>query len=137
MNVRVREMPETSRRTVLGAGRGLLGLVVVGVDETSADAAAPARPPARRDFTTSLHKVFTTRHGGHLHRLRLTAIQNLPHARAAHRDVCFSLLFKPVGGAVLPDGIYHLKRAGRPAHSLFLVRIGTGTTLQAIVNRAH
>jgi len=130
-------MPEASRRTVLGAGLGLLGLAVVGVDESSADAAVVAVPLERRHFTTSLHKVFTTRHGGRTHRLRLTAIQNLPHARAAHRQVCFSLLFTPVGGAELPDGIYHLKRAGRPAHSLFLVRIGTGTTLQAIVNRAH
>ena len=130
-------MPETSRRTVLGAGLGLLGLVVVGVDDSTAEAAPTAHPPARRDFTPLLHKVFTTRHGGRTHRLRLTAIHNLPHAAAAHRQQCFSMLFTPVGGAVLPDGIYHLKRAGRPAHSLFLVRIGTGTTLQAIVNRAH
>ena len=137
MNVRVREMPETSRRTVLGAGLGLLGLVVVGVDDSTAEAAPTVHPPARRDFTPLLHKVFTTRHGGRTHRLRLTAIHNLPHAAAAHRQQCFSMLFTPVGGAVLPDGIYHLKRAGRPAHSLFLVRIGTGTTLQAIVNRAH
>ena len=130
-------MPEISRRTVLGAGLGLLGLVVVGVDEAGADAATVARPLERRHFAGSLHKVFTTRHGGRTHRLRLTGIHNLPHARAAHRQVCFSLLFTPVGGAVLPDGIYHLKRAGRPADALFLVRIGTGTTLQAIVNRAH
>lgn len=129
-------MPHPTRRTVLGAGLGVLGLAIVGVDAPAAEAAAPSGL-RRRDFTSSLRKTFVTHHGGRTHRLRLTAIQNLPHASAAHHDQCFSLLFTPAGRAVLPDGIYRLKRAGHPARSLFLVRVGTGRTMQAIVNRAH
>jgi len=129
-------MHEPSRRTVLGAGLGLLGLVVVGVDEPTAEAAT-ASAPARRHYAPAVGKVFTTHHAGRTYRLRLTAIQNLQHASSAHREQCFSLLFEPVGRAALHDGIYRLRRAGRPTHSLFLVRIGTRRTLQAIVNRAH
>lgn len=129
-------MQQPSRRTVLGAGLGLLGLVVVGVDESNAEAATAAAP-ARHQYTPALGKVFTTHHAGRTDRLRLTAIQNLPHASPAHREQCFSLLFEPLGRAVLHDGSYPLRRPGQPTHSLFLVRIGTGRTLQAIVNRAH
>jgi hypothetical protein len=121
---------------VLGAGLGLLGLAVVGVGETAADAATvPA--PERADYTAALHKVFTVQYRGRTHRLTLTAVQNLPHTSVAHRQRCFSLLFTPVGSSVLPDGIYVLKRVGVPTHSLFLARVGTGRTLQAVVNRAR
>jgi hypothetical protein len=129
-------MLEPSRRTVLGAGLGSLALVFVGVDETAADA-APASAPVRHDYAPAVHKVFTAHHAGRSHRLTLTAVQDLPHASAAHRRYCFSLLFTPAGGTALPDGIYTLKRTGVPTHSLFLGRIGTGRTLQAVVNRAH
>jgi hypothetical protein len=129
-------MHNPSRRTVLGAGLGLLGLVVVGVDESAADAATMSAP-VRADYTAALHKVFTVRHGGRTHRLTLTAVQNLPHTSAAHRQRCFSLVFTPAGSSVLPDGIYALKRVGVPTHSLFLARVGTGRALQAVVNRAR
>jgi len=129
-------MQEPSRRAVLGAGLGVLGLVVVGIDQPAADAAT-ASAPVRYDYTPAVHKVFTVRHGGRTHRLTLTAVQNLPHTSPAHRRYCFSLLFTPSGRTVLPDGIYRLKRTGVPTHSLFLARIGTGRTLQAVVNRAR
>jgi hypothetical protein len=129
-------MHETSRRTVLGAGLGSLVLVIAGVDETGADAAT-ASAPVRRDYASSVGKVFTVRHNGRTNRLSLTAVQNLPHASAANRQYCFSLLFTPAGRAVLHDGIYTVQRAGVPTHSLFLGRVGTGRTLQAVVNRAY
>jgi hypothetical protein len=129
-------MHEVSRRTALGAGLGLIGLAVVGVNESTAEAAG-ASAPLRSHYASSVRKVFTARHGGRTYRLTLTAVQNLPHSRAAHRPYCFSLLFTPAGRTVLPDGIYTLVRAGVPTHSLFLSRVGTGRTLQAVVNRAH
>ena len=129
-------MLEPSRRTVLGTGLGLLGLAVIGTGQLRADAAA-ARGPVRHDYTSSLRRAFTVHHAGRSHRLTLRAVQDLPHARAAHHRYCFSLLFTPAGRTALPDGIYTLRRAGVPTHSLFLARIGTGRTLQAVVNRAH
>ncbi|HZC53222.1 MAG TPA: hypothetical protein VE441_12095 [Mycobacterium sp.] len=129
-------MHEPSRRTVFSAGLGLVGLMVVGVDAPGADAAtAPAA--VRRDYASSVGKVFTARHHGRIHRLMLTAVQDLPHTSAADRQYCFSLLFTPAGRAVLHDGIYTVQRAGVPTHSLFLGRVGTGRTLQAVVNRAY
>jgi hypothetical protein len=128
-------MHEPSRRTVLGAGLGSLALVIVGVNEAGADAATMSAP-IRRHYGSSVGKVFTVHHGGRTHRLTLTAVQNLPHASAAHRQYCFSLLFTPAGRAVLHDGIYTVQRHGVPTHSLFLGRVGTGRTLQAVVNRA-
>lgn len=129
-------MYEPSRRAVLGVGLGSLVLAIVGVDATAADAATDVGP-VRRDYASSVGKVFTVRHAGRTHRLRLTAVQHLPHTRAAQRQQCFSLLFTPTGGRELPDGIYALKRTNVRTHSLFLGRIGTGRTLQAVVNRAH
>jgi hypothetical protein len=129
-------MHEPSRRTVLGAGLGLLGLVVVGVDAPAAEGVS-VLAPQRRHYTPALHKAFTVRHAGRSLRLTLTAVQNVPHTSPAHRQDCFSLLFTPAGRTVLPDGIYMLKRAGVPTHSLFLSRVGTGRTLQAVVNRVH
>ena len=129
-------MYEPSRRAVLGVGLGSLVLAIVGVDETAADAATGAGP-VRRDYASSIGKVFTVRHAGRTHRLTLTAVQDLPHTTKAQRQLCFSLLFTPVGGSVLSDGIYALKRTNVATHSLFLGRIGTGHTLQAVVNRAH
>jgi hypothetical protein len=129
-------MHEPSRRTVLGAGLGLLGLVVVGVDAPAAEGVS-VLAPQRRHYTPALHKAFTVRHAGRSLRLTLTAVQNLPHTNVADRQCCFSLLFTPAGSAVLHDGIYAVRRTGVPTHSLFLGRVGTGRTLQAVVNRAH
>ena len=113
-------MHEPSRRAVLGAGLGLLGLVVVGVDESAAEAAT-ASAPVRADYAAAVHQVFTVRHGGRIHRLTLTAIQNLPHTRAAARQRCFSLLFTPAGSGVLRCGsgserrmLRRARRASRP-----------------------
>ena len=129
-------MHEPSRRAVLGAGLGSLVLVIVGVDETGAGATT-ASAPVRRDYTSSVGKVFTVHHGGRTNRLTLTAVHDLPHASAADRQYCCSLLFTPAGRAVLHDNIYTVQRTGVPTHSLFLGRVGTGRTLQAVVNRAH
>lgn len=128
-------MHEPSRRAVLGAGLGSLALVIVGIDETAADAATGSGP-VRRDYASSVGKVFTVHRDGHTNRLTLTAVHNLPHTSKADRQYCFSLLFKPAGRATPHDGIYTVQRAGVPTHSLFLGRIGTGHTLQAVVNRA-
>jgi hypothetical protein len=129
-------MHEPSRRAVLGVGLSSLVLAIVGIDETAADAAA-ASAPVRRDYASSVGKVFTVQHNGRTRRLTLTAVQNLPHTNVADRQCCFSLLFTPAGSAVLHDGIYAVRRTGVPTHSLFLGRVGTGRTLQAVVNRAH
>jgi len=129
-------MQTPSRRAVLGVGLGSLVLAIVGVDETAADAATAAGP-VRRDYASSIGKVFTVQHAGRTHRVTLTAVQDLPYTNAAQRQRCFSLLFTPAGRNELPDGIYALKRTGVRTHSLFLGRIGTGRTLQAIVNRTH
>jgi len=115
---------------------GLRTAALVGVDATAADAATDAGP-VRRDYASSVGKVFTVSHAGRTHRLKLTAVQHLPHTHRAQRQQCFSLLFTPTGGRELPDGIYALKRTNVRTHSLFLCRVGTGRTLQAVVNRAH
>ncbi|MGH8862922.1 MAG: DUF6916 family protein [Jatrophihabitantaceae bacterium] len=120
---------------MLGAALGLVGLVVVGVDESAADAATVSAP-VRADYTAALHKVFTVQHRGRTHRLTLTAVQNLPHTSIAERQRCFSLLFTPARSSALPEGIYAPKCVGVPTHSLFLTHVGTARTLQAIVNRA-
>ena len=127
-------MHEPSRRSVLAVGLGSLVLAIVGVDET-ADAATEAAP-ARRDYASSVGKVFTVQHAGRTHRLTLTAVHDLPHTSAAQRQRCFSLLFTPAGNSALPDAIYAPKRTNVPTHSLFLGRVGTGRTLQAVINRA-
>jgi len=129
-------MHNPSRRAVLGAGLGLLGLAVVGVDEAPAGAATVSAP-LRSDYAAAVHKVFTVRHDGRTHRLTLTAVQNLPHTSAGQRQRCFSLLFTPAGRTVLPDGIYRVRRLGVPTQSLFLARVGAGRTVQAVINRAH
>jgi len=121
---------------VLGASLGLLGLAVVGVDQSAADAAT-APGPVRNDYASSVGKAFTVQYAGGSYSLTLTALQDLPNASAANSKYCFSLLFTPAGSSVLPDGIYALKRANVPTYSLFLGRVGTGRTLQAVVNRAY
>ena len=135
MSGQVTLMHEPSRRTVLGAGLGLLGLAVVGVDLPQAEAATTSGP-TRKDYATSVGKAFTVAYRGANYRLTLTALQDLPNASTADSQYCFSLLFTPAGTTTLPDGIYTLKRTGVPTYSLFLGRVGTGRTLQAVVNRA-
>lgn len=129
-------MHSPSRRAVLGAGLGLLGLAVVGVEEAPAGAAMVSAP-VRADYAAALYKVFTARHGGRTDRLTLTAVQDLPYTSAGQRQQCFSLLFTPAGRTVLPDGIYRVSRVGVPTQSLFLARVGAGRTVQAVINRAH
>jgi hypothetical protein len=125
-----------TRRTVLGAGLGAIGLAVVGIRPSAADAAT-ASGPVRVNYAASVGKAFTVRYAGAIHSLTLTALQDLPNARITDRPYCFSLLFTPSGSSVLPDGIYALQRTGVPTYSLFLGRVGTGRTLQAVVNRAY
>ena len=126
-------MPDASRRAVLGTGLGLVALAVVGVDRSAAGAATT---PAllRSQYVPALNAVFTAQRGGQAWRLTLTAIQDLPFA-TAQSQCCFSLFFTPAGGAVLTDGIYTLTRAGVPTHALFLGRVGTRRTVQAVVNQ--
>jgi hypothetical protein len=125
-----------SRRTVLGGGLGVLGVAVVGLEQPMARAAT-AQGPVRNDFVASVGKTFTVQYAGGTYRLTLTALQDLPNASAADAEYCFSLMFRPAGTSVLPDGIYSPRRSGVPRYSLFLGRVGTGRTLQAVVNRAY
>ena len=127
---------EPSRRMVLGAGLGALGVAIVGVNQSSAEAAT-ATGPVRSDYATSVGKVFTVPYNGSTMNLTLTAVQDLPNSTAANSKYCFSLLFTPAGSSVLRDGIYPLKRAGVPTYSLFLGRVGTARNVQAVVNRAY
>jgi hypothetical protein len=129
-------MPEPCRRTVLGAGLGLIGLAVVGVERSAAEAAT-ASGPVRSDYASSVGKGFTVQYGGGTYNLTLTALRDLPNAKVAYSQYCFSLLFTPSGTTSLPDGIYAVKRPGVPTYSLFLGRVGTARCLEAVVNRAY
>src|SRR5690348_7794012 len=96
---------EPSRRAVLAGSLGLLGVALVGVEQSTA-VAATAQGPVRSDYAASVGKSFAVRYAGGTYRLTLTALQDLPNARPADSDACFSLMFRPAGTGVLPDGIY-------------------------------
>ncbi len=131
-------MVEVSRRVVLGAGVAAAGLVITGMPAVAE--AAPARPrphgAQRSDYSRLIGRRFTAVSGTSRRALTLVAIKNLPRASAAQRETCFNLIFEPVGTRSLPEGIYRLQRSGARSNDLFLSGVGTGRTVQALVNRA-
>lgn len=129
-------MGDVSRRAVLGAGAGLIGLVVLGVDEPDASAATP-RLPRRSDYSRSVRGVFTATHGKRTYKVRLTRIHDVAGTRAKQRESSFNLVFTPVGRTRLPDGIYAVRRRGVRPHTLFLSGVGTNGAMQALVNRSR
>ena len=125
-----------SRRTMLGGGLGALGVAIIGLEQPMARAAT-AQGPLRNDYVAPVGKVFNVQYAGETCRLTLTALEDLPNAKPADAEYCFSLMFRPAGTIVLPDGIYTLRRSGVPRHALFLGRVGTGRAVQGVVNRAY
>jgi hypothetical protein len=127
-------MVEMPRRTLLAGGAGLLGLVIVGIGVEDA-AAATASGPLRADYARSVGQTFTAARAGHTYRLTLQHIRDLIPTTAERRPHCFNLIFVPGGTAAVADGIYTLSSRGVPTRSLFLSRVGTGHSMQALVNR--
>ena len=129
-------MPHVLRRTAISAG----AVVAVGLSGAGSAAARTAEPgggaagPRRSDFADSVGTVFTLTARGRRTRARLISVDT-PAAGAARPDLCFTLVFAPLSGRVLPDRIYHVHRAGRRAQQLFLSGLGTGNRLQAVIDR--
>lgn len=126
---------EVSRRSVLGTGVAAIGLAVTGVP-SSAAAAAPARLPRRSHYARFVGRQFLAVNGAERRRLRLVSITNLQRTTAAQQQDCFSLIFVPVNGRKLADGIYRLHRSGAHTSELFLSGVDGGIKVQALVNRA-
>jgi hypothetical protein len=107
-------MVEVGRRAVLGAGLGVVGLAVVGVDAPAAEAATAL--PRRSHYAKSVGRAFTVTRSKHSHSVKLTRIRNVARTPA--------------------DGIYTVTRKGVPTQQLFLSRVGDGANMQALVNRS-
>lgn len=129
-------MGEITRRAVLGVGAGAIGVVTLGVGPAAA-AATPGSAPVRADYAGAIGRVFTAEHAGHRFRVRLTHVRDVSPTTAKHRPYCFVLIFAPVGGLHLRDGIYTLHRRGVAAHRLFMSSVGTDRRMQAVINRRH
>ena len=128
-------MNELPRRAVLTAGATALGLAVVGLGESSAEAAAGSAP-LRAHYAKSIGKVFTAERNGRRLRVRLTHIRDLNPTTARQRPYCFTLVFTPVGPARFAEGIYLLRRDKVRSHRLFLSSVGDRRAMQAVVNRS-
>ncbi|MBN9618926.1 MAG: hypothetical protein J0H43_04240 [Actinobacteria bacterium] len=129
-------MPHVSRRAMLGAGFASVGLGVAGVMGVEAPVAdaAPVSPPCRSHYSKSQGRTFTATQGKRVYQLKLVHIRDIAGATAKQGDRCFNLVFS--AAKRMPDGVYTLTRAGVPTHTLFLSRIGTELTMQALVNRS-
>lgn len=141
-------MPEVSRRAVLGGGAAIVGGLAVGLgptllDPTAADAAGAAHKRKRKlkpgltraHYEPAVGKVFTLERNGRIHKARLTRISKLANTTAKQHESCFNLIFTP--HRRIPEGIYTVRRRGVHTHRLFLGPLGTGTTMQALVNRSR
>jgi hypothetical protein len=133
---------EPSRRALLGAGAGLIGLLLVGAGTESAEATTTTTSttlPQRSHYAKSVKQVFTATSGTRSYRLTLTGIKNVSGVRTADAQLGFNLIF--TAATAMPEGIYSLRRSGVPTHTLFLspvgARAGRGATMQALVNRTH
>jgi hypothetical protein len=130
-------MSEVSRRAVLRGGAGVVALAFLGLEATPAEAAGAARAvaPRRRDYTPFVNETFIATHGRRSHRIKLLRIRDVQGAGKHQRDGSFNLIFATT--RPLPDGIYAVHRRGVSSHSLFLSRVGTEPTMQALVNRSR
>jgi hypothetical protein len=122
----------------MGAGAGVLGVVALGSELTPAEAAVPAGALVRSHYSRSVGGVFTAVGPAGNYRLRLVRIRELEPVIAAQREDRFNLIFRPVGRAQVPDGIYSLRRPGVATHALFVSSTGPAAPqyLQALVNRS-
>ena len=129
-------MPHVSRRAILGAGFASVGLGMAGAMGATAPAAdaAPVVRLSRSHYAKSQGRTFTATHGKHVYHLKLLHIHDVAGTTAKQRDRCFNLVFGATGR--MPDGIYTLARAGVLTQTLFLSRIGTDPTMQALVNQS-
>ena len=138
-------MTDVSRRAVLGAGLGVLGLLGLRTGAGAAEATAH-RPPAasavrsgphvidgpeRAHFASSVGRSFAADLDGRRARLKLAHIRDV--AGAVDDNLSFNLIF--TAHRPLVDGIYTVRRRGVATHALFLSRVGPSTAMQAVVNR--
>jgi hypothetical protein len=137
-------MGDVSRRAVLGAGAGAVGVLAFGAGPARAQApraktvkAAHIAPmPLRAHYARSVGRAFTAVHGGRTVQVKLSYIRNVDHVPASQSQRAFILIFVPTGRRHLSDGIYQLKRKGVPTHTLALTSVGSDGGLQAVVNRS-
>jgi hypothetical protein len=120
-----------TRRAVLATGTG--AVVLAGLGQGSAEAAVTA--PLRSHYARSVGRVFVLRRGRVSVRARLVAIRDLSPVRRTDRPTCFTLVFEPLRGRKVGDGIYAVRRPGVPVHRLFVSTAGSGRRMQAVVNR--
>ncbi|MCU1589912.1 MAG: hypothetical protein JWP11_1168 [Frankiales bacterium] len=144
-------MENVTRRAALLGGVGVIGggaVAYVLRDDARATprhrAAAVrglAKPPAhlehllRSHFAAGVGTAVLVRQFAHAHRLRLVAIVDVQNATVAERQ--FNLLFAPLGGAKVAEGIYEVSGARIPNSTLFLSpvgRRGKDQRLQALIN---
>ena len=121
-------MAQVSRRLFLGATGVTVAAFVLG--EASAGATAPAfRPLVGTTATLSGPAGQLT--------VVLEQLTDLI-GTAAGSESQFSLIFRPVGPAALPDGIYTLSHVLLGQRSLFVSRVDRGANqrYQAVVNNA-
>lgn len=130
---RYSDMADVTRRRVIRGGAAVLGATALGFDTVIGGGAASATP-SRSDYASSIGKVFEAFDRDGTTRMRLTHADDATPAGAPSRFRSFVLVFEPVDGRGLDDGIYGVRRRGVPTHDLFLSNIGGGVTLQAVVN---
>lgn len=137
-------MADLTRRTALSSGAGMLALVATQLTPGPAEARTAHGRSAllreaelhRNQYLPHVGRVFHAEHDGQVHRVRLVSAEHHDVSKAL-RNVCFTLVFKPVGPGRLQDAIYVLRRPGVPARALLLTSLGTAGRLQAVINRAH
>ncbi len=144
-------VPEVSRRTVMTTGLGGLGLAAVAIATQTAPALAGSPAPAavnphalesgaeptRSLYLPAVGRTFAASDGTRTIDITLTAVEDLPAAKAPGDEGRFSLLFAAIG-FLAGDGIFTLRRTGTPTTTLFLTPVGprgATRTMQAIVNR--
>ena len=125
-------MADVTRRGVIGGGVAVLGVAMLGFDAVIGGAASAT--PSRSDYASSIGEIFEASDRRGTTRLRLTHADDTTPPGATRRSQGFVLLFEPLDGDRLDDGIYGLRRSGVPAHDLFLSGIGDKATVQAVIN---
>lgn len=132
-------MPDVSRRAFVATGAGVAGLVLL--DQTAATAQTQlvrdgGGGPLRSDYSDAVGTVFTLR--GRRHgavRARLRSIEDVPGVPSADAELCFVLVFEPLGGRRIPDAIWSVDRRGARSHDLALSSVGRAGAVQAVIDR--
>jgi hypothetical protein len=135
-----------SRRAVLTAGLGVIGLGAIALAAPSTiafaeisvdDANGASGLPVRSHFASSIGKPFTATTESGTFTMTLKAVHDLVPSTVADDENRFNLIFTS-GHLGFSDGIVTLRRTGVPTSTLFVSSIGQVTatqSLQAIVNR--